>query len=387
LEFEEFVLPEQTIAAGDFHTCAVTPQGGLKCWGQNENGQLGDGTQQDSLVPKQVAGLSKDVDQVVAGGSHTCAMKQDGSLVCWGRNNFGQVGDGSVEDALTPTQVSGIESRVIGVSAGTWHACALIEVEHAPSDSDPDPDSDQQPEPVGKVMCWGENGFGRLGDGTTDRKTVPIDVAGLDSDILAVVAGGSHTCVITSKRGVKCWGLNGKGQLGEGSTTNRMAPTQVKGLESGVLALAAGNQHTCALKIGGAMLCWGANDQGQLGNGGFMNQWAPTAVVGFELPIIRMAVGEFRTCAIDEAGVTYCWGNERYGELDGDALTSTNTPQRIDGVDVGAKDASIGSAHTCVRLANDELETLRCWGKNRYGALGDGTTEERWEPVDVVGFQ
>ncbi|MGA9350442.1 MAG: hypothetical protein WBW48_16795, partial [Anaerolineae bacterium] len=186
------------IAAGYRHTCALTA-GGVKCWGYNGYGQLGDGTWTWRNTPVDVSGLTSGVTTIAAGSYHTCALTAGGGAKCWGHNNNGQLGDGTTTNRNTPVDVSGLTSGVDAIAAGSYHTCALT---------------------AGGVKCWGLNDYGQLGDGTTTNRNTPVDVSGLTSGVAAIAAGYYHTCALTAG-GVKCWGRNNNGQLGDGTTTDR----------------------------------------------------------------------------------------------------------------------------------------------------------------------
>jgi alpha-tubulin suppressor-like RCC1 family protein len=202
------------VAAGSFHTCALTTAGGVKCWGSNGSGQLGDGTTTPRLTPVDVSGLSSEVSAIATGlfGSHTCALTTGGGVKCWGNNFSGQLGDGTTTQGLTPVDVSGLSSGVSAIAAGTGYTCALTT--------------------GGGIKCWGDNVFGQLGDGTTTQRLTPVDVSGLSSGVSAIAAGTEHTCALTTGGGVKCWGRNSTGNLGDGTTTQRLTPVDVSGLTS-----------------------------------------------------------------------------------------------------------------------------------------------------------
>jgi alpha-tubulin suppressor-like RCC1 family protein len=349
------------IAAGGYHTCALTVGGGVKCWGWNYYGQLGDGTTTSRTTPVDVGGLTSGVVAIAAGRWHTCALTTGGGVKCWGLNDSGQLGDGTTTDRTTPVDVSGLGSGVSAIAAGDWHTCALTA--------------------GGGVKCWGQNSSGQLGDGTTTSRTTPVDVSGLGSGVSAIAAGGSRTCALTAGGGVKCWGSNGLGQLGDGTTTSRNMPVDVSGLGSGVRAIAAGVDHTCALTASGGIKCWGNNTYGQLGIGKFGYRPIPADVSGLGSGVSAIAAGDLHTCALTAGGVK-CWGANRGGQLGNGMWTDSATSVDVSGLGSGVRAIAAGDLHTCALRAGG----VKCWGRNSSGQLGDGTTTSRTTPVDVSGL-
>jgi alpha-tubulin suppressor-like RCC1 family protein len=272
------------------------------------------------------------VPAVSAGGDHTCALSSAGTVKCWGRNYNGQLGNGTTADSSTPVQVkdvagTGTLSHVTQISAGGYHTCALLR-DHT-------------------VECWGWNSGGQLGSGTTTQSSTPVQVKGVGgvgtlSNVSQVSAGYSHTCALSSAGTVECWGYNGDGELGNGTTTQSSTPVQVKdvagtGTLSNVTQISAGRFHTCALQSDNTVVCWGYNGQGQLGNGATADSSTPVQVK-------------------DVAG--------------------TGTLSNVTEIEAGG-------LHTCALLSD---HTVECWGWNSGGQLGNGATADSSIPVSVIGI-
>ncbi|MEX1254351.1 MAG: flexitail domain-containing putative surface protein [Dehalococcoidia bacterium] len=350
------------IEAGVNHTCAVTAVGGAKCWGENNFGELGDGTTTTRSLPGDVTGLTSGVAAIAGGDNHTCALTAGGGVKCWGRNNAGQLGDFTLLDRDEPVDVTNLTSGVVAIATGDNHTCAITT--------------------AGGVKCWGENNVGQLGDGSTTNHTIPVNVVGLSSGVAAIAAGGAHTCAVTTGGALKCWGFNGFGEVGDGSTTNRTAPANVSGLGSGVAAVSLGSLHTCAVTDAGAVKCWGYNAFGQLGDDTTDDTTTPVGVSGLATGAAGVAAGTIHTCALMSAGGVKCWGNNNNGQLGDATTTQSETPVSVSGL-TGVAQVSAGGYHTCAAKSNAEA---RCWGHNTYGQLGDGTTDGSTTPVSVFGF-
>ena len=357
-------------AGGDFFSCGVTSTGGVKCWGSNTVGQLGDASDAGRTIPGDVPGLT-GVVSVVAGAGHACALNVNGGVKCWGGNSAGTLGDRSTFDRPTPVDVFGLTSGVKAIAAGVGHTCALTT--------------------AGGLKCWGGNSKGQLGDRTSNNYSIqPIDVYGLTSGVLAVAAGQEHTCAVVTGGAVRCWGTGTWGE--NGSTTMATAPIAVSGITN-ARSLSAGWNHTCALLQGGAVKCWGWNWAGQLGRGvrdALNPNPAPQAITTLLYGVSELSSGIAHSCALMNDGSAYCWGwngwgqlgNGQAGNMGGTPTVSVNAPTRIYlppfSVQLGS-----GSRHNC---AFGPGHALLCWGENMLGQLGDNSTTQRTSPVSVPGF-
>lgn len=286
------------ISAGNDHTCALTTNGGVKCWGDNFYGRLGDNTTTDRLIPTDVPGLTSGVSAVSTGMTHTCAVTTGGGVKCWGGNYAGQVGDNTVVHRQVPVGVWGLGSGVLSVRTGDHHTCALTT--------------------GGAVWCWGRT---LQNNGTWVNRRMPVQVQGLGSGVQAISAGGTHTCALTTGRAVKCWGTGASGELGDDSATDRSTPVQVSGLGSGVQAISAGFRYTCALTTDGRVKCWGDNGLGRLGDGTTTTRIVPANVLGLTGNTMTISAGVIHACATTADGAAKCWGGNWEGHL-GDGTTT-----------------------------------------------------------------
>lgn len=409
----------KAMAMGERHSCVLLTSGGIKCWGGGYEGQLGfmpENAQTSS--PTDVPGLTSGVAKIAAGVYHSCAVLTNGALKCWGNNWAGQVGDNSTVDRSSSVDVVGAGSGVSQVSGGDSHTCAIIN-QHvscwgsnllgqvgngqtgifAPA------------HPVGlgsrvlavasgayhscalldegEVKCWGRNNYGQLGDGTTQTRLVPVDVKGLGTGLaaVAIAVGGNHSCALLADNHIKCWGASPFGQLGNGLAQDSTKPVQVlvepDGMEGTVHNITAGWEHTCA-GVDTGFWCWGSNSTGELGN--------DNAPVASSLPVnVRrfqdevgagIFAGENNTCAFTTAGAAKCWGNNVYGQLGVGNTTTSEVPLPVSGLETGVTSITLGRYHACAVVNGG----ARCWGFNASGQVGDQTATNRWTPVNVTGL-
>ncbi|MEZ4730316.1 MAG: C13 family peptidase [Caldilineaceae bacterium] len=359
------------LTAGDYHTCALTTAGAVRCWGGNHYGQLGDGTQTTQPLPVTVNTLGVRVIAMTAGNLHTCAILVTGGLLCWGANGYGQLGDGLTDNRLSPAAVVGLSANVVAVAGGGSHTCALQSISG-----------------VAQAFCWGANWHGALGDGTLNNHVTPVAVVGLRPGGTALAAGGSHTCALINsgappenapENGVQCWGSSRYGQLGDSTPLYNATPSPVSDLPTGVVTVAVGEHHTCALQ-NSRLFCWGANGHGQLAIGDYGDTNLPKPVVGLTDTVTAVTAGKYHTCTLTTAGALFCWGGNGYGQLGNGSASDQSGIGAVQNLTTGVKSVDAGGRHTC---ALDEQGALFCWGANWDGRLGDGTDTQRVTPVAV----
>jgi alpha-tubulin suppressor-like RCC1 family protein len=350
-------VPAIAVTTGLEHTCALTSEGAVVCWGFNYTGELGDAKACGDWcsAPVPVSGMSNGVTAIAAGERHTCAITSAGRVRCWGQNRLGQLGDGTTIDRSMPVDVVGLATGIVAIAAGGGRTCAVTT--------------------TGAVKCWGGG------------STTPVEVPGLASGVRAIALSNLHACVLTDSGGVKCWGNNSFGQLGDGTRVGRSTPVDVVGLVNGVTAIAVGSDHTCAVTLSGQLLCWGGS---RITFPPPIIHSTPVPVSGFVGPVRAVAAGNVHTCALTDSGRVSCWGYNYDGEL-GDrracGLFDCPKPVPVAGLQSGVRAIATGSdsSHTC---AITGVGALKCWGLNTHGQLGNGTRtgEQSSKPVDVVGF-
>lgn len=356
------------ISIGWNHKCALTLSGGVKCWGANFAGNLGDGTNTDSYTtPVDVVGLGSGVNTIVSGINHTCALLNTGGVKCWGYNAHGQLGNSSTTDSNVPVDVTGLTSGVSKIYAGGNFNCAILSTGSG-------------------VKCWGENTNGQLGDNTLVNKSAPVDVLGLTSGVLDMAQSIDSTCAVTSSNALKCWGNNLSGQLGDGTQTSRSAPTNVSGLSSNVTKVSIYRSHACALLNTGSVKCWGENTFGELGDSSFNQSLTPVTAsnLGNSAQILDIKLSLNSTCILKTDNHVYCIGNNIYGNLgDGNPTVSLKIPTKVFNSGASIIAGTKGESHTCYINSSNGVE---CWGYNYYGQVGDNTNSSRAVPTAVTGL-
>lgn len=346
-----------SVSTGHDVSCASLVSGGVKCWGSNAFGALGNGGDPhgSAHVPVDVLGID-DATTVEVGTAHACAILSGGAVKCWGDNDYGQLGNGSFTGSSVPVSVTGITGAT-SLSLGSLHTCAVIS--------------------GGVVKCWGSNHYGELGDNTLVNSASPVTVTGI-AGAAKVTAGDSRSCALLSNTTIKCWGSNAHGELGDGTTFDSRSAVTVSGV-SGAVEVSTSEDHTCALLNTGSVRCWGYNNVGQLGSGSTGGGLTPVAALGIT-NAVHVNAGDGHTCAAISGGSVKCWGYNRYGDLGNDSTTDSASPVAVSGLQ-NAVDVDAGRQRSCALLASTGV---KCWGYNWDGQLGDGSKADSWVPVDVL---
>ena len=396
--------------------------------GIGADGPVGDGPTGSGADAQPLDGGPGDVDatpstvaspRLALGNNHSCLLDPAGTLRCWGLGTSGQLGDGALANHASPTVVPG--GPYLAVAAGSFYTCAITAAR--------------------RVVCWGRGTDGQLGDGTSTDRATPTPVIGLDVDVVGLDAGGATTCAVLASGGLRCWGNNVYGQVGDGTQVARPSPVDVVGLTGPIAAVTLGSAHTCATTTAGALACWGwaysgrlgngengvsqvhtapitlttltgpadlpragnafsctrvgaarvscwgENSSGQLGNGGQVPASEPILVAGV-LGVNALATAFEATCAVSDRSVVRCWGRNRSGQIGngnggvGQVVTVPTQVMGLDGLGPTLDELASGNAHTCVRTST---ERVFCWGNNTYGQVGDGSVNiDRTSAVEVL---
>jgi alpha-tubulin suppressor-like RCC1 family protein len=343
------------VSAGGFHSCAIAEDGVAYCWGSNNSGQLGTSTDADQAQSPLRVATGPALMQIDAGAGHTCAVSQEGAVLCWGDNPFGQVGNGNRDDQFRPVSVTS-PGTFAQVSAGGDHTCAL----------------DAQ----GRASCWGRNNHGQLGRPSSDADIVPRPVQ-TAVRFATLSAGTSHTCGISLEAIAYCWGDNRAGQLGVGSASDSSVPIAIEPAFFSAYRIAAGFDHTCAVTLDSHFACWGRGVVGQLGVEGLTSVRTPVTMAP-TLQAVEIAVaGEGWSCGIaQQNSQPWCWGLNPALEL------NTPVPQAEPGGLSNVLRLSLGDLHLCALTSAGEIY---CWGRGSGGQLGRGDFRDSAVPRRLGG--
>jgi alpha-tubulin suppressor-like RCC1 family protein len=351
------------IDVGYSHTCAITGDGKVQCWGNNGAGQLGDGTQNSSSTPVSVIGLATSAKAVSAGAAFTCSITDNDAVFCWGDNSRAALGTDQPFLSTAPVSIAALGSSVAQLSTGWNHACAVMK--------------------AGTVICWGENGGGQLGIGLPSYSRVPVGIQLPEITVTAIDTGLEHACALTNTGAVYCWGSNNAWQVNANPTVFYAVPQAMAGLLPGISTLSSGGYHSCALIKGGEVRCWGSNYHGQLGDGTPTTSETPVAVDGLAEPVTALTTGNAHSCALTTSGKALCWGNNDFGQIGDGSGAGQLLPIQVSGLDHGISAISAGGLHSCA-IRNGGV--LLCWGDNSEGQLGTGTRIGSQIPVTVTSL-
>lgn len=346
------------VAVGDFHSCALSEEGTVWCWGDGSAGQLGTGALTAEATPGTVS-TDQTFVSVVAGGRHTCALTGSGRAYCWGDNARGQVGMSNADLVVAPTPIGEDDLVFVELSAGWEHTCGITA--------------------DGRAFCWGRGSEGQLGTGTRQDERAPALVLG-DGSFSFISAGGRHTCGGGADGIVYCWGANDVAQLGIGEAGESAADPVPVSTSVRFIQVAAGFGHTCGIAVDRLVYCWGENGHGELGNSaayepGLPAETRPVPIFG-PVTYATLSAGRSYTCGVRLQGEAMCWGRGSSGQL-GNAQLEDHAVQQLVVPAPGVSfvpftgpyvtlDAG-GTSHTCGVTGDG---TVLCWGSGAHGQLG-----------------
>lgn len=386
-------LTFSSISASDTHTCGVTTQGGVYCWGYNQDGKLGNNLTTWSDIPVAVLtprdGSKSKYTSVSSGGRHTCGLTSDGTAYCWGNNEYGELGNNSTTNSSIPIVIAdstdGNVLRFSDISAGENHTCGLTL--------------------TGKAYCWGYKMTSVIADQFQKKPVAaPVLANGTSLSFASISAGNNHTCALTKTGAAYCWGDNYQSKLGISSTISPdvlvavSAPLNSASLK--FLSIDAGNSHNCGVAVGGSAYCWGSNENGVLGNSNSKESGNPVVVTDKgkqTISFLSISAGGRHTCVLSTSYKTYCWGRNDYGQLGNGTAQNSSTPIAVlppsnttnpstQTTTVPSKSKpvfssfTVGIEHICGLTAKG---VAYCWGNNKYGQLGNNSTADSNRPVLV----
>ena len=335
------------------HTLKIDSDGVLWAWGINNQGQLGNGTNQQEIIP--IMQSLTNIVNVASGLQHSLALKNDGTVWSWGGNSYGQLGDGTVIDKNTPLQIPGLYG-VVSIAAGFYHSIVLKD--------------------DGTVWALGSNG-GVVGDGTILKRASPVQVINL-TNVIAISAGAYYNLACKSDGTVWAWGSNYNGELGDGTNTDRTAPVQVSNLTN-IDTIIAGGYHSIALNRNGTIWVWGKNNYGQLGDGTLINKNTPVQIDCIT-DIISISAGRMHSLAVKTDGTVWGWGFNAVGQLGNGSHSNSVYPVQVSNL----SNVVMVSAGEDNSRAMKTDGSMWAWGYNASGELGDGTTVSKNTPVEIT---
>jgi len=277
----------KSITGGLYHTCGLLSNGSMMCWGLNNDGQIGDGSTTQRLNPVFVNSTESFIS-ITTGKYHTCGVLGNGSAMCWGQNTYGEIGDGTNgTDRLNPVFVNSTESFV-SITAKNYHTCGLLG--------------------NGSMMCWGKNDYGQIGNGSAGGKALNPVFVNTSESFVSISAGREHTCGLLGNGSMMCWGFNTDGQIGNGDQIQQNNPVFVNTSESFV-SIGAGQYHTCGVLGNGIAMCWGNNIYGQIGNGSSGADVLNPVFVNTSESFVSITGGQYHTCGLLNNGISMCLGD------------------------------------------------------------------------------
>jgi len=379
------------VSLGFYHSAALTSEGRIFTWGYNDNGQLGNGTTIDKFTPTEITNqfnlaIGETITSVSLGGNHSSVVTSEGRIFTWGYNVYGQLGDGTLDNKLYPTEITNQFNLAIGelitnVSLGAYHSSAFTS--------------------EGRIFTWGHNNHRELGDGTTVDKYIPTDITSqfnltIGETITSVSMGGNHSSVVTSEGRIFTWGRNDFGQLGDGTTTSKDVPTEITNkfnlaIGESITNVSLGAYHSSAITSEGRIFTWGLNNDGRLGNGTTVDKQVPTEITNqFNLAIgetiTSVSLGSDHSAAVTSEGRIFTWGRNYYGRLGDGTTVDKHVPTLITNqfnlaVGETITSISLGSAHSAAVTSEGRIFT---WGLNSSGQLGDGTYTSKYIPTEIT---
>ena len=366
---EGSIFTDTTLSAGQSHTCAIRDNGLVSCWGSGSSGKLGTGGQGDEMTPASTnsLGTGRTAVAISSGHSHTCAILDNGAVSCWGYSSSQTASNNTYQYSPELTNSLGTGRTAVALSSGDYHTCAILN--------------------IGAVSCWGQNSKGQLGSGGTSNSNIPTLTYsfGTGRTAVALSSGDKYTCAILDNGSVSCWGWNANGQLGTGDTSNENpspALTSSLGIGRTAVALSTGGSHTCAILDDGSVSCWGKNWYGQLGDGTTTDRLTPTQTssLGTGRTAVAISTGYSHTCVILDNGEVSCWGTGNRGQLGHGGTSHQSSPTLTSSLGTGrtAVALSSGTTHTCAVLDNGSVS---CWGNGLSGQLGSGGTSNQLTPT------